>query len=584
MDIFDIIYLLGGLGLFLYGMKTMSDGLEKLAGDKLGLLIDKMTGNRIKAVAVGAGVTAVIQSSSATTVMVIGFINAGVMTLKQAVGVIMGANIGTTITSQILALGDISDKAIFLQFLKPNNLAQFCVIAGVILLMFLTSKSKRNMDIGQILAGFGILFIGLTHMESAVSGLRDLPQFQEAIIAFKNPVVGVLTGMVITAVIQSSSASIGILQAATVTGQITLSAAVPIILGQNIGTCITAIISCIGANKNAKRAAFIHLTFNVVGTILFLILLYATPIRMLIPMWDQVTNRQGIANFHMFFNIANTIILFPFANGLVAIANWVIRGDDHERVVVLDERLLATPAVALGQVKKEIVHMLEVAKKNVSCVYRMAREGNLDLIDKINKNEDTIDEMEAQITQYLVKIVDEPSGNEESDEVSSMLHVVNDIERIGDHACNISDSLTSLLRQGMNFTEKAAEELHVVHKSVLEILNLAIAAYDHNDLTAARRIQPCEDVVDDLKDILKDRHVDRLTQHECTIKSGVVFLDLLSNYERIADHCSNIGLAVEQMAAQDKAYDPHHYLQELHQEATKDYERIYEYYKEKFSV
>ena len=584
MDIFDIIYLLGGLGLFLYGMKTMSDGLEKLAGDKLGLLIDKMTGNRIKAVAVGAGVTAVIQSSSATTVMVIGFINAGVMTLKQAVGVIMGANIGTTITSQILALGDISDKAIFLQFLKPNNLAQFCVVAGVILLMFLTSKNKRNMDIGQILAGFGILFIGLTHMESAVSGLRDLPQFQEAIIAFKNPVVGVLTGMVITAVIQSSSASIGILQAATVTGQITLSAAVPIILGQNIGTCITAIISCIGANKNAKRAAFIHLTFNVIGTILFLILLYATPIRMLIPMWDQVTNRQGIANFHMFFNIANTIILFPFANGLVALANWVIRGDDHERVVVLDERLLATPAVALGQVKKEIVHMLEVAKKNVSCVYRMAREGNLDLIDKINKNEDTIDEMEAQITQYLVKIVDEPSGNEESDEVSSMLHVVNDIERIGDHACNISDSLTSLLRQGMNFTEKAAEELHVVHKSVLEILNLAIAAYDHNDLTAARRIQPCEDVVDDLKDILKDRHVDRLTQHECTIKSGVVFLDLLSNYERIADHCSNIGLAVEQMAAQDKAYDPHHYLQELHQEATKDYERIYEYYKEKFSV
>lgn len=584
MNIFDVIYLLGGLGLFLYGMKTMSDGLEKLAGDKLSILIDKMTGNRLKAVAVGAGVTAVIQSSSATTVMVIGFINAGVMTLKQAVGVIMGANIGTTVTSQILALGDISDKAIFLQFLKPNNLAQFCVVGGVILLMFLANKNKRNIDIGQILAGFGILFIGLTHMESAVSGLRNMPQFQEAIIAFKNPIVGVLTGMIITAVIQSSSASIGILQAATVTGQITLSAAVPIILGQNIGTCITAILSCVGANKNAKRAAFIHLTFNIIGTILFLIVLYLTPIRMLIPMWDEVTNRQGIANFHMLFNIINTIILFPFANVLVKFANLAIRGKDEEQVVVLDERLLATPAVALGQVKKEIVHMLALAKKNVSCVYRMTRESNLDLLEKINKNEDYIDEMEAQITQYLVKIVDEPTGNEESDEVSSMLHVVNDIERIGDHACNISDSVSTLLRQGMNFTDKAAEELRIVHKSVLEILNLSIAAYANNDIMAARRIQPCEDVVDYLKDVLKDRHVDRLTQHECTIKSGVVFLDLLSNYERIADHCSNIGLAVEQMGSDNKVYDPHHYLQGLHKQVPEDYERVYEYYKEKFSV
>lgn len=583
MSVIDFIYLFGGLGLFLYGMKTMADGLEKLAGDRLNGLVEKLTGNLGKGVLMGAGVTAIIQSSSATTVMVIGFINAGVMTLKQAVGVIMGANIGTTITAQIIRLGDITGSSWFLMLLKPNVLGQICVVIGAFLLLFL-NKKKRNICIGEVLAGFGILFVGLTGMESAVSALKDMPQFEQAILAFQNPIIGVLVGTGITAILQSSSASIGILQAAAATGMIPLSAAVPIILGQNIGTCITALISSIGANKNAKRAAFIHLSFNIFGTVLFLILLYLTPLAGLYPGWNEATDRGGIANFHTMFNVVNTIILLPFSSLLVKLANTVIRGGGTTAVVSLDERLIHTPSIAIAQAKKESVRMLGIARESVDTVYQMLRNNNLSKMGKMDDNENLIDEMEAKITQYLVKIVDEPLSSEESDHATSMFHVVNDIERIGDHAYNIADITQTIVSEDVLFTQSAVDEFYTVHSAVMEMLDMTLNAYENDNIAVAKKIQPCEDVIDILKETLKTRHINRLAKHECSMKSGIFFLDLLSNYERIADHCSNIGLLIEQEATEDKAYDPHNFLKGLHQQHAEEYEKAFNSFQEKYKV
>ncbi len=583
MNASNIIALFGGLGLFLYGMKVMGDGLEKAAGDRMHRIIEKMTNTIFKSVFVGAIVTALVQSSSATTVMVVGFVNAGIMRLTQAVGVIMGANIGTTITAQILRLGDIDKNVWYLTMLKPKTIAPLAVALGVMLIFF-TKKKKTNV-FGEILVGFGLLFIGMSTMEGAVKVLRDLPEFKEAFVAFSNPVIGVLVGAGITALIQSSSASVGILQAVASTGLVTFSSAVPIILGQNIGTCVTALLSSIGANKNAKKAAFIHLMFNMVGTIVFLIAIYLYQGVIGFTFWGNVMNRGNIADFHTLFNITNTVMLIPFAGLLVKLSNIVVRGkEETKQQQFLDERFLTTPSVAVSQVIKEVVRMGKMAQNNVLLAVKAIINRTTSKNKKIEENEDIIDVMESNITQYLIKLTDEPLNTEESNKVSGVFHLINDIERIGDHAVNLSEYSTYIVNESIEFSDLAKHELKVMFNAVEEIVDLAITAYEEQDVELAKKIQPFEDVVDLIKETLRIRHIDRLSQQKCNLKAGVVFLDIISNLERIADHCSNIGISIEQQHSADEDFDPHQYLEHLHQNKTVEYENLYEMYKEKYKL
>ncbi len=583
MSISNFIALFGGLGLFLYGMKVMGDGLEKAAGDRMHKIIEKMTSTIFKSVFVGAIVTALVQSSSATTVMVVGFVNAGIMRLTQAVGVIMGANIGTTITAQILRLGDIDKNVWYLVMLKPKTIAPLAVAIGVALVFF--SKKKKLNTFGEILVGFGLLFIGMGTMEGAVKVLRGLPEFEQAFVAFSNPVIGVLVGAGITALIQSSSASVGILQAVASTGLVTFSSAVPIILGQNIGTCVTALLSSIGANKNAKKAAFIHLMFNMVGTIVFLIAIYMYQGIIGFSFWGNIMNRGNIADFHTLFNITNTIMLIPFAGLLVKLSNVVVRGkEEPKKQQFLDERFLTTPSVAVSQVVKEVVRMGKMAQDNVILAIKAIMNRTTSKNKKIEKNEDIIDVMESNITQYLIKLTDVSLNREESNTVSGVFHLINDIERIGDHAVNLSEYSTYIVNEGIEFSDLAKHELKVMFNAVEEIVNLAITAYENQDIELAKKIQPFEDVVDLIKETLRIRHIDRLSQQKCNLKAGVVFLDIISNLERIADHCSNIGISIEQQHSTDEDFDPHQYLEHLHQNKTEKYENLYKMYKEKYKL
>ncbi|NLY43595.1 MAG: Na/Pi cotransporter family protein, partial [Clostridiaceae bacterium] len=575
--------LFGGAAIFLYGMKLMGDGLEKTAGKRMQKIIEAVTSNRLKAVLVGAAVTAIIQSSGATTVMVVGFVNAGIMSLTQAVGVIMGANIGTTVTAQIIRLGDISASAWYFNLLRPNTLAPVVVALGVGLIMF--SKKKKLNNIGEILAGFGLLFMGMGTMEEAVKGLRDLPQFKEMFMAFSNPVLGVLIGAVVTAVIQSSSASVGILQAAASTGLVSFSAAVPIILGQNIGTCVVALLSSIGASKNAKKAAMIHLFFNIIGTIIFLSAIYIYQYTIGFSFWNAPVNKGIIADFHTLFNIVNTIILFPFAEVLVKMAHLAIRGKERVKVQkTLDERFISTPSVAVSQTVKEVVRMGEVAKLNVCLSIQSILDKNVSAIGKIEDNEDIIDEMETEITQYLVKIADEPLNKEENKLVSALFNVITDIERIGDHATNLAEIAEYITHNDIEFSQIAREELVTITNAVKEIVGMTMTSLEKQDAKLAMRIQPCEDVIDLLKETLRMRHIDRLSQQKCSLKAGVIFLDIINNLERIGDHCSNIGVAIEQLKSPSSNFDVHQYLRNVHINKTPEYEKMYAEYEKKYSL
>lgn len=585
MQFESIISLLAGLAFFMYGMNVMGEGLEKFAGDRLSHIIDSFTSNRIKGVLVGLGVTALIQSSSATTVMVIGFINAGIMKLSQAVGVIMGANIGTTITSFIISLEDISASNLwFLNLLKPSLWAPILAAVGVFFILFIHKKKYQN--VGMILAGFGFLFVGLGMMESSMAFLKDNDAFQQLMVSFSNPLLGVLVGAGVTAIIQSSSASVGILQTLAGTMVLPFSSVVPIILGQNIGTCITAILSSVGANKNAKRAAVIHLLFNVIGTLLFLILIYAFPVATYLPFWDDQTSRLNIAVFHLIFNISNTLLLLPFSNFLVKCAQFVVPGKETRMGYnVLDERLLATPALAIGQAVKQVVGMAHLAQESVGMSLAMLQGQNGVKMGEMDDNEDAIDEMEAKTTQYLVKIADEPLGEDENENVSMMFHIITDLERIGDHAYNIAEGVEAAAKDDIETSKKALAELETMAQATREIVDLAVHAYEFRDLDAAKRIQPCEDVIDLMKETYKMRHVNRLTKQKCNFKSGVMFLDVINNLERIADHCSNIGLAVEQLSnPQEVGYDQHLYMKDLHLNKTDEYKTIYREYLEKYNI
>ncbi len=582
-NVLSIMQLAGGLALFIYGMTTMGKGLERAAGSKLEKTLEKMTGNIFSALLMGLVVTMVIQSSSATTVMVVGFVNAGIMTLKQSVGVILGANIGTTITAQILRLdsGAAVGENIFMQMLKPKNLAYIIVLVGVILMM--VAKKRRTRDIADIFSGFGILFIGMAVMESSVAPLAELPQFAQLFAAISNPVLGVLVGTGVTAIIQSSSASVGILQALSTTGAITYAAAVPIILGQNIGTCITAFLSSLGGSKNARRTAMVHFYFNLIGSIVFLVGIYALQYTIGFPFWMDPIDKGGIANFHSLFNITCTLLFLPFTGLLVRMAERSVPEGEHQDdpLARLEPRFLKTPALALSQAQRCIADMGDVAKQNL----HLATDPLFDLSMKVDedmfsKNEAFLDHAEVEIARYLTNMHNIRSL-EQRRQSAEMMHALSDFEKIGDYAQNIFERTEELRQADLSFSPLASQELRTMCTAVAEVLELTVEGYVTSSVSVARTVEPLEEIVDTLKERLKTRHLKRLSNNECTMQTGIPFLDIVHDLEKISDHCSNIAIYTIQLSEGAQEFDTHAYARESYR-STSQYGEKFKYYQRKY--
>lgn len=562
MDILSVLYLAGGLALFIYGMTTMGNGLERAAGAKLEKTLEKMTGNVLKALLMGLAVTAVIQSSSATTVMVVGFVNAGIMSLKQSVGVILGANIGTTVTAQILRLdsgGNISGSVI-MKLIKPKNLAYLAVLIGVIVLML--AKKKRTRNIADILIGFGVLFIGMATMEAAVAPLAEMPQFANLFATISNPVLGVLVGALVTAVIQSSSASVGILQALSTTGAVTYAAAIPIILGQNIGTCITAFLSSINGSKNARRTAMVHFYFNLIGSVLFLAGVYGLNALLHFGFWDVAIDKGGIANFHTLFNLVVVVVFLPFTKVLVWLAERTIpaQAETLDPLAKLDPRFLSTPSLAFDQCHKCISEMGVAAKQNFLLATNQMFSG-VDADEKqFKQREAYLDRAEVEIGKYLVSMQSNVlDGGRHLH--AEMMHSLSDFEKIGDYSQNIMSGYLALKESGNRFSDAALHELRVMSEAVDEVIGLTVEAYTTRSALVARSVEPVEEVIDMLKNHLTNRHIDRLNQGECTVINGITFLDLVHDMEKIGDHCSNIAIYTIQLCEGAKTFDTHGYAQ-----------------------
>lgn len=586
MDFFSILTLLGGLALFLYGMQVMGDGLAKVSGGKLEQILENLTSNPVKAVLLGAGVTAVIQSSSATTVMVVGFVNSGIMKLSQAVGVIMGANIGTTATSWILSLAGIESENFFIRLLKPTSFAPVLALIGVIFIVFLKDAKKK--DIGTILIGFAVLMFGMESMSGAVKPLANVPEFTSILTAFSNPLLGVLAGTILTAVIQSSSASVGILQALCVTGAVRFSVALPIIMGQNIGTCVTALLSAVGANKNAKRAAMVHLYFNLLGTIIFMAGFYAINAVIGFDFFNEAANPAGIAVLHSAFNITATLILLPFSRVLEKLACMTIRDKNTETVVsaedkefmILESRFLEKPAFAVEQSRN--------AARNMAHDSHSALFTALSLVDKYDEEkaqyvvdmESKVDRYEDELGTYLVKLGHKDLTERDSHSLSIMLHCIGDFERISDHAVNIMEAAQELYNKGARFSESAIKELKVLEKAVADIVDTAYEVFDKQDIHLAQAIEPLEEVIDELSKELKRRHVQRLRKGDCTIEMGFILADITTSLERIADHCSNIGVCVTQV--REDLYDTHSYLETVKNDNAESFLHELEDVREKY--
>lgn len=543
MDIFDALEMIGGLCLFLFGMNIMGQALERRAGSRLRTTLGKMTGKTMTGFLTGLVVTAVIQSSSATTVMVVGFVNSGLMTLKQAIGVIMGANIGTTVTAWLLSLGGISGDAVWVQLLKPTSFTPVLALIGIIMYMF--SKDSRKNDTGMILLGFATLMFGMDTMSGAVSGLREVPAFRQLFVAFTNPLLGVLAGAALTAIIQSSSASVGILQALALSGQVSYAAAIPIIMGQNIGTCVTALISSVGTSRNAKRAAIVHLSFNVIGTAVCLTVFCIVRAVAAPAILGESATMYGIAIAHTAFNVACTALLLPASGLLEKLAiRLVPDGKKKDAEVTLDERLLATPPLALEQcsvVAEDMAYYASGAlKKAIDCVMEFDPKA----AQEVRESEDKTDTYEDMLGTYLLKLGAEPLSDAASEEVTELLKLIGDFERIGDHAVNIIESAEEMHDKQLEFSRSAKYELSVMSAAVGEVMDLAVKAFAENDAQAASCVEPLEQVVDDLKDELRTRHILRMKKGECSIEAGFVWSDLLTNLERASDHCSNVALCV----------------------------------------
>ena len=558
-DVLSIVQMIGGLALFIYGMTTMGKGLERAAGSKLEKTLEKMTGNVFTALIMGMVVTMVIQSSSATTVMVVGFVNAGIMTLKQSVGVILGANIGTTVTAQILRLsgGDGSGN-LFMDLLKPKNLAYIIVLVGVIIMML--AKKRRTRDIADIFTGFGILFIGMAVMEGAVAPLADLPQFADLFAAISNPVLGVVVGAGVTAIIQSSSASVGILQALSTTGAITYSAAIPIILGQNIGTCITAFLSSLGGSKNARRTAMVHFYFNLIGSIAFLVAIYAVQYAVGFSFWENPIDKGGIANFHTLFNVTCTLLFLPFTGLLVKLATASVPAEETQEdpLAKLAPRFLTTPSLAPDQPQHCMADMGEAAKSNFHLAIDPMFGGSAASEEIFREHEAFLDRAEVEIGRYLTTMHNVRSVDQRR-QSAEMMHSLSDFEKIGDYAQNIFDRADEFRQAGLSFSATAMNELHAMTDAVSEVLDMTVEAYVTQSVSLARSVEPLEEVVDTMKEQLKSRHIERLGEGGCTMQTGIHFLDIVHDLEKISDHCSNIAIYTIQLVEGAEEFDTHAY-------------------------
>ena len=593
MDIFNVLNMLGGLALFLYGMNAMGDGLAKVSGGRLESVLEKLTKKRIMAVLLGAAVTAVIQSSSATTVMVVGFVNSGIMKLNQAIGIIMGANIGTTITSWILALTGIQSDNIFVSLLKPSSFSPILAVIGAAFILF--SKKDRKKDIGTIMVGFAILMFGMETMSAAVKPLANVPQFTNMFTMFTNPVLGMIVGAVLTAVIQSSSASVGILQALCATGGVTMASAIPIIMGQNIGTCVTSLISAAGANKNAKRAALVHFYFNLIGTIIFMVVFYTLNAFLHFEILNMTANAWLIALVHSCFNIAATILFMPFGDLLAKLACLTIRdkkeadettaeSDSLEKEFqVLDPRFLESPAFAVQQCKNVAVKMANSARDGLFLSMELLESYDEEKAGLVLHYEDIVDRYEDELGTYLVKLNGKSLTKKDSQIVSMLLHVISDFERISDHAVNIKEAAEEMRDKKLKFSDKAAAELKVYTTAIHEIVNMSIDAFASENVDAAGNVEPLEEVMDYLKAELKDRHVRRLRKGKCTIELGFVLTDLITNYERVADHCSNIAVCLIQVVGND-GFDTHEYLDNVKSKDNEEFKIKVHWYKEKYEL
>lgn len=560
MDIFSVFTLCGGLAFFLYGMTTMSKSLEKMAGGKLERTLKRMTSNPLKSLLLGAGITIAIQSSSAMTVMLVGLVNSGVMELGQTIGIIMGSNIGTTLTAWILSLTGIESESVFVNLLKPENFSPLIALAGIILIM--GSKKQRRRDIGRIMVGFSILMYGMELMKNAVSPLADLPEFSSLLTAFNNPLLGVLVGAVFTGIIQSSAASVGILQALALTGSITYGMAIPIIMGQNIGTCVTALISSIGVNRNAKRVAAIHISFNVFGTVICLVLFYGGHAIFHFPFMAASVGAVGIAFCHTVFNVLTTLLLLPFSRQLEKLARRLVRSESQaEQFAFLDPLLLRTPGVAISECVAMANRMGALAHENLLNAIRQLSDYRDELETEIAQNEDKLDIYEDRLSSYLVEISQHGVSMDDIRTVSRLLHAIGDFERIGDHALNLQESARELHEKDLHFSETASEELQVLVNALKDIMDAAFSCFQADDPDAAKFVEPLEETIDLLIEEIRLRHIQRLQTGDCTIQLGFVLSDLLTNFERVSDHCSNIAVCV--IEEQNRDLDRHAYLHDI---------------------
>ncbi len=588
MDIFGFLSLIGGLALFLYGMNVMGGGLEKLSGGKLERLLGRLTSNPLKAVLLGAGVTAVIQSSSATTVMLVGFVNSGIMKLSQAIGIIMGANIGTTITSWLLSLTGIQSDNFLVSMLKPSSFSPILAVIGIVLMM--NARSDKKKTTAEIFLGFAVLMFGMQAMSDAVKPLADVPEFTGILVKFSNPVLGVLVGALLTAVIQSSSASVGILQALSVTGAFTYGSVIPIILGQNIGTCVTAMLSAMGANKGAKRTAFAHLYFNMIGSVVFLILYYVLNLAFQFDFAKEPVGAAGIAAIHSVFNIFATLLLLPFIKGMEKLAYLTIPVDKEEEAAagrenqfqVLDERFLATPSFAIEQCMSLARKMAELAKDCMLTAMTLFETYSSEKAYQVEWQEDLLDKYEDKLGKYLALLNSQNLTEKEGQEVSTLMQSINDFERIGDHALNLVEVAVKMQKKELEFSKKAKHEVEVFSAAVTDILNRSMEAFVNNDSALASTVEPLEEVIDDLNKEVKKRHIKRLRKGKCSIDLGLALTDIAVNYERVADHCSNVAVYLIQI--EDNTVEAHDYVSSLSGEPREHFQQMFEAYQERYQL
>lgn len=578
MNLDSILSMLGGIGLFLYGMKLMGQSLERFAGAKMERTLERLTSSKKRGVLLGAGVTAIIQSSSATIIMVIGFLNAGIMKLVQAVPVIMGANIGTTITAQILRLGDINNNNIFLKMLKPTSFAPLCVVIGSFVILM--AKKNKTKDKAGILVGLGILFIGMSMMESSFKPLASSEEFMNFFLVLKNPMLGVLAGMGVTILLQSSSASVGVLQAMSSTGAITFAMAAPIVIGQNVGKCVTVLLASLGTNKNSRRAVCIDISMSIIGAIVFLIVIYLYQAVIGFSFWDVPVSRGRIADFHTLFNLTTCIIMLPFINQLINLAKKIVKEKNiskiDEELQMLDPIFVDKPAVALEQCKKVMNTMSETVLENYKAAMEALFTGDLSKMDYINENENFLDKTEKVLGEYLIKITEQHLDVQQNRLATEFMHTVSDFERIGDHCINLMEVAEYNSEQGVEFSEAAIKELEYLNKVVSETLSITISAYKNETESVCHKIGPLEQSVDDMVMVLRSKHIKRLQNGLCKTESGISFIELLTNLERVSDHCDNIANHLHQRLNQDnldlRIYEP----------SSDEFKAMLEYYERQF--